>query len=155
VDATPSSLYKDHRFSLEIISHCVGLYHHIETMLQHCKRQEDALGPQAALHTVLAQRQLVDALLAECPESLRPRLLSVYSSMSSSVGFYCFDLDDPDSAMRYCDQGRAATQAQNLASKTDDVLVQVCAAERAATAYAIDGQRTAWRSSTKRRRALC
>jgi DNA-binding XRE family transcriptional regulator len=147
---------------------------HIETMLQHCKRQEDALGPQAVLHTVLAQRQLVDALLRECPDSLRPRLLSVYSSMSSSVGFYCFDLDDVGSAMRYCDQGRAAAQearntelamyalcnvsyfaswqgkahvgidfaaaAQNLASKTDDVLLQVCAAERAGTAYAIDGQ---------------
>jgi tetratricopeptide (TPR) repeat protein len=147
---------------------------HIETMLQHCKRQEDALGPQAVLQTVLAQRQLVDALLTQCPESLRPRLLSVYSSMSSSVGFYCFDLDDPDNAMRYCDQGRAAAQearntelaiyalcnmsyfaswqgkvhagidfaaaAQNLAGKTDDVLLQVCAAERAGTAYAIDGQ---------------
>jgi DNA-binding XRE family transcriptional regulator len=147
---------------------------HIETMLQHCKRQEDALGPQAVLHTVLAQRQLVDALLTQCPDSLRPRLLSVYSSMSSSVGFYCFDLDDVDSAMRYCDQGRAAAQearntelaiyalcnmsyfaswqgkahvgidfaaaAQNLAGKTDDVLLQVCAGERAGTAYAIDGQ---------------
>jgi flagellar motor switch protein FliG len=30
---------------------------HIEAILQHCKRQEDALGPQAVLHTVLAQRQ--------------------------------------------------------------------------------------------------
>jgi hypothetical protein len=126
------------------------------------------------LQTVLAQRQLVDALLAECPISLHPRLLSVYSSMSSSAGFYCFDLDDIDSAMRYCDQGRAAAQearntelaiyalcnmsyfaswqgkahagidfataAQNLAGKTDDMLLQVCAAERAGTAYAIDGQ---------------
>jgi DNA-binding XRE family transcriptional regulator/tetratricopeptide (TPR) repeat protein len=147
---------------------------HIETMLLHCKRQEDALGPQAVLQTVLAQRQLVDALLTQCPESLRPRLLSVYSSMSSSVGFYCFDLDDPDSAMRYCDQARAAAQearntelavyalcnmsyfaswhgkahagidfaaaAQNLASKTDDVLLRVCTAERAGTACAVDGQ---------------
>src|SRR5262249_33228251 len=63
---------------------------HIETMLQHCKRQEDALGPQAVLQTVLAQRQLVDTLLTECPDSLRPRLLSVYSNMSSSVGTYYF-----------------------------------------------------------------
>src|SRR5262249_50540933 len=83
---------------------------HIEAMLQHCKRQEDALGPHAVLQTVLAQRHLVDALLRECPESLRPRLLSVYSSMSSSVGTYCFHLDDPASAMHYCDQARAAAQ---------------------------------------------
>ncbi len=83
---------------------------HIETMLQHCKRQHDTLGPQAVLHTVLAQRQLVRSLLDECPAELRPRLLSVYSGMSSSVGFYFFDLDDAAGAMHYCDQARAAAQ---------------------------------------------
>ena len=147
---------------------------HIETMLQRCKRQEDALGPQAVLQTVLAQRKLVDALLTECPDSLRPRLLSVYSSMSSSVGIYFFDLDDVASAMHYCDQAREAAQearntelaiyalcmmshfasrqgkahagidfaaaAQNLAGKTDDILLRVCIAERFASAYGIDGQ---------------
>ena len=146
----------------------------IEIMLQHCKRQEDALGPQAVLHTVLAQRELVNSLLDECPDELRPRLLSVYSSMSSSAGFYFFDLDDPASAMYYCDQAREAAQearnselaiyalcnmsyfaswqgkahagidfaaaAQSLATKTDDPLLRVCAAERAGTAYAVDGQ---------------
>ncbi|MGH3904389.1 MAG: helix-turn-helix domain-containing protein [Pseudonocardiaceae bacterium] len=83
---------------------------HIETMFQHCKRQHDTLGPQAVLHTVLAQRQLVHSLLDECPAELRPRLLSVYSGMSSSVGFYFFDLDDVASAMHYCYQARAAAQ---------------------------------------------
>jgi tetratricopeptide (TPR) repeat protein len=43
-------------------------------------------------------------------------------------------------------QGKAHTSidlaaaAQSLAGKTDDVLLQVCAAERAGTAYAVDGQ---------------
>lgn len=87
---------------------------HIEAMLAHCKRQEDALGPQAVLHTMLAQRQLVDGLLAECAEPLRPRLLSVYSSMSSSIGIYFSNLEDPASAMYYWDQARqAAQQARN------------------------------------------
>jgi tetratricopeptide (TPR) repeat protein len=147
---------------------------HIEAMLQHCKRQEDALGPHAVLQTVLAQRHLVDALLSECSESLRPRLLSVYSSMSSSIGTYCFDLEDTASAMHYCDQAREAAQetrntelaiyalcmmsyfaswqgkahagidfaasAQSLVGKTDDVLLQAYAAERAASAYGFDGQ---------------
>ncbi|MGH4017177.1 MAG: helix-turn-helix domain-containing protein [Pseudonocardiaceae bacterium] len=147
---------------------------HIEVMFQHCKRQNDALGAQAVLHTVLAQRQLVGSLLDECPAELRPRLLSVYSSMSSSVGFYFFDLDDAASAMHYCDQARATAQearntelavyalccmsnfasrqgkahagldfaaaAHSLVDKTDDVLLQVCAAERAGLAYAVDGQ---------------
>ncbi|MGH3755210.1 MAG: helix-turn-helix domain-containing protein [Pseudonocardiaceae bacterium] len=83
---------------------------HIETILQHCKRQEDALGPHAVLHTVLAQRELVDSLLDKCSAELRPRLLSVYSSMSTSIGNYFFDLDDGASAMRYCAQARAAAQ---------------------------------------------
>jgi DNA-binding XRE family transcriptional regulator len=149
---------------------------HIETMLQHCKRQEDALGPRAVLQTVLAQRQLVYSLLDDCPVALRPRLLSVYSSMSSSVGTYCFDLDDVAGAMHYGDQARAAAQearnielaiyalcnmsyfasqhgkvhagidfaaaAHSLTGKTDDVLLQVCAAERTASAYGFDGQYT-------------
>jgi len=146
-------------------------------MLQHSQRQEDALGPRAVLQTVLAQRQLVRALLDGCPVALRSHLLSVYSSISSSAGFYCFDLEDVDSAMRYCDQARAAAQearntdlatyalcnmsyfaswqgkahagidfaaaAQSLVCQTDDTLLRVCAAERAATAHAIDGQYTA------------
>jgi len=147
---------------------------HIESIIQDCKRQEDALGPHAVLHTVLAQRELVDSLLDECSTELRPRLLSLYSSMSSSIGFYFFDLEDVASAMHYCDQARDAAQgahnnelaiyalcnmsyfsswqgkahagidfaaaAQSLAGETDDVLLQACVAERAASAYAIDGQ---------------
>ena len=146
----------------------------IETILQDCKRQDDVLGPHAVLHTVLDQRELVDSLLDECSDELRPRLLSLYSSMSSSIGTYFFDLEDPASAMHYYDQARAAAHdahntelaiyalcemsyfaswqgkahagidfaaaAQNLAGKTDDVLLKACAAERAGTAYAIDGQ---------------
>jgi transcriptional regulator with XRE-family HTH domain len=83
---------------------------HLEVMLQHCKRQQDSLGSQAVLHTVLAQRGLVNYLLDGCPDELRPRLLSVYSSMSISVGYYFFDLNDVVSAMYYCDQARAAAQ---------------------------------------------
>ena len=147
---------------------------HIERMFQDCKRQEDAFGPYAVLHTVIAQREFVDSLLDDCSSRLRPRLLSVYSSMSSSIGYYFFDLEDPVSAMHYCDQARKAAQearntelavyalchmssfaawqgkahtatdyaaaAQSMADKTDDSLLQACAAERAASAYAVDGQ---------------
>jgi transcriptional regulator with XRE-family HTH domain len=147
---------------------------HIETMLQHCKRQQDFLGSQAVLHTVLAQRELVSSLLDDCSAGLRPRLLSVYSAMSISVGYYFFDLNDVTSAMYYCEQARAAAQearntelavyalcnmsyfaswqskahagldfaaaAQSMAGKTDNTLWHVFAAERAAMAYAVDGQ---------------
>ncbi|MDQ4032893.1 MAG: helix-turn-helix transcriptional regulator [Actinomycetota bacterium] len=147
---------------------------HIESMLQHCKRQEDALGSHIVLHTVLAQRHLIRGLLADCPAPLRPRLLSVYSDMSTSIGYYFFDLNDLDNARYYCDQARAAAHdagntdlgiyalcemsyfaswqsktpasidlvaaAESLLSKAEDPLMRVGAAQRAATAYATDGQ---------------
>ena len=163
----PASIASPSRVDVQVIDH-------IEAVFRHCQQQEDALGPQVVLQTVLAERQMVDALLADCPAPLRSRLLSVHSRMSSSVGFYFFDLGDAASAMHYCDQARANAQearntelaiyalcntsyfaswqgkvhtaidfagaAQSLADKTDDVLLQVCAAERAGTAYAVDGQ---------------
>ncbi|MGH3851172.1 MAG: hypothetical protein ACRDRT_16025, partial [Pseudonocardiaceae bacterium] len=147
---------------------------HLDAILQDCKRQEDALGASTVLHTVLAQRNLVHDLLAECPTALRPRLLSVYSDMSSSAGFYFLELNDSDSALHYCEQARGAAHdagntdlgiyalcgmsytaswsgkahagidfaaaAQSLASKTDDALLRVNAADKAARAYATDGQ---------------
>ncbi|MGH3942113.1 MAG: helix-turn-helix domain-containing protein [Pseudonocardiaceae bacterium] len=146
----------------------------IETILADCKRQEDTFGPYSVLNTVVAQREFVDSLFDECSDELRPRLLSLYSSMSSSIGIYFFDLEDPASAMHYLDEARAAAQearntelsiyalcmmshfaaqhgkahqaidyaaaAQGMASQTDDVLLEVCIAERFASAYAVDGQ---------------
>lgn len=150
---------------------------HIAAMLRSCKRQEDALGSRAVLPTALGQLNLVHDLLTECPTNLRPRLLSVYSDMSISAGWYFYELDDFDSAWRYLDQARAAAHdagdtdlgilalcrmsyaaswhgkghtgidfaaaAQSLASKADDALLRVVAAETAAGAYATDGQYTA------------
>ncbi|MGH3873647.1 MAG: helix-turn-helix transcriptional regulator [Pseudonocardiaceae bacterium] len=147
---------------------------HLHTMLQDCKRQDDALGSRAVLNTALAQRDLVRGLLAECPDGLRSRLLSVYSDMSTSIGYYFFDLNDFDNSWYYCDRARVAAHdagnaelgvyslcemsdhsswqgkalaaidlaaaAQCLADKTEDSLMRVCAALRAASAYAVDGQ---------------
>lgn len=150
---------------------------HIEAALQHCKRQEDTLGSRIVLPTVLAQQHVIHDLLAGCPSALRPRLLSVYSDMSTSIGYYFLELNDLDNARLYHEQARAAAHdadnielgiyalcewsyteswrgraatgidlaavAQSLVSKTEDPLMQVGAAQRAATAYAFDGQYTA------------
>lgn len=147
---------------------------HLAAMLRYCKRQEDALGSRAVLNTMLAQRNLVSDLLADCSATFRPRLLSMYSDMSSSVGFYYLELNNFDSAWRYYENARAAAHkagniefsiyalcsmsyaaswqgkahlgidlaaaAQSLANKTDDVLLRVDAADKAARAYATDGQ---------------
>jgi len=83
---------------------------HIEALFRDCKRQEDRFGPHSVLGTVIDQREFVDSLLAECSDELRPRLLSVYSNMSSSIGGYFFNLDDIASAMHYLDQAREAAQ---------------------------------------------
>ncbi len=71
---------------------------HLAAMLQFCKHQEDALGSRAVLPTVLGQQHLVSDLLTDCPATFRPQLLSVYSDMSTSVGWCFFGVDDVDSA---------------------------------------------------------
>jgi transcriptional regulator with XRE-family HTH domain len=87
---------------------------HVEEVLQRCRLQDDVLGAQATLDTVLAQRGLVQAMLLECPDRLRPRMLSVYSDLSRQTGYLAFDLKDLDGAWYYYEQARtAAHEAQN------------------------------------------
>ncbi|MEU1465838.1 hypothetical protein ABZ467_35360 [Streptomyces sp. NPDC005727] len=54
---------------------------HAERVLQHYRRQGDVLGPQIALQTALAQRQVIADLVASAPEDLRPRVLTVYAEL--------------------------------------------------------------------------
>ena len=88
---------------------------HFETVLWRCKLQDDALGPQGVLDTVLAQRSLLRSLLPGCPETLRPRLLSALSLASRHAGWYSFDLNDFDSAGYFYEDARAlAHEAGNI-----------------------------------------
>jgi hypothetical protein len=80
----------------------------IEEVLRRCRHQDDRLGPQAALDTVLAQRNLVRALLPEAPENLKPRLLSLFSNLSNSVGWLYFNFKDYQSAAFYYEEARTA-----------------------------------------------
>ncbi|MGH3853601.1 MAG: hypothetical protein ACRDR6_08895 [Pseudonocardiaceae bacterium] len=87
---------------------------HIEAVLWHCNRQDHALGPQAALDTVLAQRDLARALVPGCPAELRPRLLSAVSQASSLAGWLSFDLNQFDHAGYYYEDARTlAHEAEN------------------------------------------
>jgi transcriptional regulator with XRE-family HTH domain len=65
---------------------------HIEAVLWRCMRQDDTLGPQAALDTVLAQRALVRGLLPQTPGHLRDRLLSLYADVCGFAGWLSYDL---------------------------------------------------------------
>lgn len=80
----------------------------IESMYWHCRKQDDVLGPQAVLNTVMAQQHLAQGLLAECPATLRPQLLSVYSMLSGTIGWLHFDLNDFPRAWHYYEHARLA-----------------------------------------------
>ncbi|MGH3913477.1 MAG: hypothetical protein ACRDTC_08710 [Pseudonocardiaceae bacterium] len=88
---------------------------HFEAVLWHCQRQDDTLGPRGVLETVLIQRQLLHPLLADCPATLQPRLLSTLSNASRHAGWLSFDLNDFDSAGYYYEDARLrAHEAQNI-----------------------------------------
>jgi tetratricopeptide (TPR) repeat protein len=88
----------------------------IEPVLSAARRQDDVLGPQAALDTILAQRSLAQLLLKNCPQRLLPRLLSLYSTLSCSAGWLYFDLNDFGSAVHHY---QAARDAAHEAGDTD------------------------------------
>lgn len=88
---------------------------HIEAVLWRCARQDDALGPQAALNTVLAQRDLARLLAPECPATLRPRMLSALSEASRQAAWLSFDLNQFDNAAYYYEDARTlAHEAENV-----------------------------------------
>jgi hypothetical protein len=87
---------------------------HIEAVLWRCMRQDDTLGPQSALDTVLAQRALLRTLLAEAPEQTRDRLLSLYANTSRFAGWLAFDLNNYAAASDYYEAARtSAHEAHN------------------------------------------
>ena len=77
-------------------------------------RQDDALGPQAALDTTLAQRHLVRGLLPAAPDALRDQLRSLYANLSRFAGWLAFDLGNYDAAGNYYETARqVAHEAHN------------------------------------------
>jgi hypothetical protein len=89
---------------------------HIEAVLWHCARQDETLGPQAVLNTVLAQRDLARTLVPECPPDLRPRMLSAQNEASRLAGWLSFDLNRFDNAGYYHEDAHTvAHQAGNIA----------------------------------------
>jgi tetratricopeptide (TPR) repeat protein len=81
---------------------------HVDAVLWRCMRQDDALGPQAALDTVLAQRRLVRNFLPEAADPLKDRLLSLYANLSRFAGWLSFDLGNYDAASEYYETARSA-----------------------------------------------
>ncbi|MFI7643281.1 hypothetical protein [Nonomuraea sp. NPDC049400] len=99
---------------------------HIEAILHHARRQEDTLGPKAALNTVLAQYQLVQSLLNGARANVLPRLLTVHANICRSLGWMMFNLADGDGAGHYYEQARRAAHEAG-----DDAMASFVAANRA------------------------
>ncbi|MGH4014236.1 MAG: hypothetical protein ACRDSL_09970 [Pseudonocardiaceae bacterium] len=88
---------------------------HFATILQHCKGQDDALGPRGVLDTVLIQRDLLHSLRPDCPDNLQPQLHSVLSIASGHAGWFSFNLNDFTSAAYYYEDARTlAHDAGNI-----------------------------------------
>jgi transcriptional regulator with XRE-family HTH domain len=88
---------------------------HIESVLFDAHLSNDKLGPRAALHTVLAQKNILQTMLAGCPDELRSRLLSVFGHSLRSAGWITFNADDLSATRRYYEQARVvAHDAQDL-----------------------------------------
>ncbi len=81
---------------------------HVEAVLEHCMRQEDTLGPQVVLDTVLAQQHLVAALLAGTGGGLHDRLLALLANICRFTGWVLYNLNDFAGAAYYYGQARAA-----------------------------------------------
>ncbi len=132
---------------------------HIEAVLWHCRCQDYALGPHAVLNTVLAQRDLARVLVDECPDALRPRMLSALSNASRHAGWLSFDLNQFDHANYYYEDARTlAHEADN----TELVAFVLCQMSHLATwqgrprtgiDHAVAAERWAQRTDDMRLRA--
>ncbi|WP_248960388.1 hypothetical protein [Sphaerisporangium perillae] len=88
---------------------------HIEGVLRHCMSQEDALGPQATVATVLTQQHLVVSLLSSgVPEHMRGKTLSLLADIRRCTAWMLFNLNDFQGADYHY------AQARNAAHQADD-----------------------------------
>jgi tetratricopeptide (TPR) repeat protein len=96
------------RFSEPTLRYC-------EKSLDGLRKQGDVLGPQAAMQSALAHRQLAVSLGKMAPKSYRFRALSVAAELNQIVGWLCFNLGDYRGARHYYDEARSlAHDAHNV-----------------------------------------
>jgi len=127
----------------------------IEEVLRLAQRQDDALGPQSAIQTVLDQRHLARHLLDGCPSNLRPQLLSVYADLCRVSGQFIFDLGQFEAAMPHFEEARTAAHEARDTGLGALTLCQMAHAAmwqsrpRLAVDYASAAVTWAWRTSDR------
>ncbi|MFI6773551.1 helix-turn-helix domain-containing protein [Nocardia sp. NPDC050412] len=72
----------------------------IRNTLYSAMQLDDMLGSPAAQGLVIAQQQLVEAMLRDCPTGLRPDVLSLYSEWTGFAGCLAWDASEFQTASR-------------------------------------------------------
>ncbi len=72
----------------------------VRNTLYSAMQLDDTLGSPAAQGLVIAQQQLTEAMLRECPTPLRPAVLSLYAEWSGFAGCLAWDSGEYDTAAR-------------------------------------------------------
>jgi tetratricopeptide (TPR) repeat protein/transcriptional regulator with XRE-family HTH domain len=78
----------------------------LATILAHCKRLEDTLGPCQVFEMVVAQHRLLHLLKDDCPSHLRTPLNAVDSDMAASIASHLVNMGHPDESRKYCEHAR-------------------------------------------------
>ncbi|MFI0451795.1 hypothetical protein [Actinomadura sp. 6N118] len=89
---------------------------HAERMVHVCRREGELLGPQVTLQSVMAERSVLQSILAGGPpDDLLGHMQSVYAELTQLAGWLLFNLGDYQAAQHYYEQARtAAHDAHNV-----------------------------------------
>jgi transcriptional regulator with XRE-family HTH domain len=103
-----AAIMKPERIDSQVITH-------IEIGPFQCSSQQRQAGSAGGATHVLAQQKILQAMTADCPDALRPRLLSVLGHSLRSAGWIFFNAGDYSATRRYYEQARViAHDAQDL-----------------------------------------
>ncbi len=103
----------------------------VEAIIADCRRHGDVLGPAVTLQCVMAEREVLAAILRGGPPSaLARRAQSAYAELSQLAGWLLFNLGDFRGAAHYYDEARTVAHA---AQDTDLVTYVLCTMSHMAT----------------------
>jgi hypothetical protein len=103
----------------------------VGAIIADCRRHGDVLGPAVTLQCVMAEREVLAAILcAGPPAALARRAQSAYAELSQLAGWLLFNLGDFRGAAHYYDEARTVAHA---AQDTDLVTYVLCTMSHMAT----------------------
>ena len=103
----------------------------MEAIIADCRRHGDILGPAVTLQCVMAEREVLAAILrGRPPAALARRAQSAYAELSQLAGWLLFNLGDFRAAAHYYDEARTVAHA---AQDTDLVTYVLCTMSHMAT----------------------